>query len=101
MTNVPVYTTVDLNATGTTTVADVDGDARVYGAYGDHDGSTAEFNLEATDGSDTAVLAQPGTGNNLAFQGPVALDAETDLQVNVTTAEGSALTMTVVTFPGE
>jgi len=100
MTNNPQYTDVDLNATGTTTVCDVDGDVRVYGAFGENAGSTAAFNLEATDGTDTAVLSQPGAGNNLELDGPVAIDNETDLQINVTTAEGSDLTMTVVTFPG-
>lgn len=100
MTNEPVYTTVDLNATGPTTVYDADHDATVYGVFMEHGGGTADYNLEATDGTDTAVLAQPGAGGSLEFGDTIAVDAGTDLQINVTTAEGAALTGTVVVFPG-
>lgn len=100
MTNDPIFTSVDLNATGTTTIYDADANAKVYGVYMDHGGSTAEVQLEATDGTNTAKIDEPGAGNDLAVGDTLALDPSTDLQVNVTTAEGAALTGTVVVMPG-
>lgn len=94
MTNDVQYTTVDLNSTGTTTVYDPDHDATVQGVYMDHGGGTAEVQLEVTDGTDTAVVRTPGAGTALEFGDDLALDGGQSLQINVTTAEGSALSET-------
>lgn len=96
------YTTIDLNDTGTTSaVLNPSREATVYSAHMEHGGSTAEVNLELTDGNDTAVLAQPGAGNNLEFGDTVVVPSGETLQINVTTAEGSAQTNTCVVTRGE
>lgn len=100
MTNIPQYTDVDLNATGTTTILSPGADVRVFGVFMEHGGSTAEVNLEVTDGTNTAVISQPGAGGNIGGGDTLALDANNELQVNVTTAEGAALTGTVVVLTG-
>lgn len=101
MTNTVQYTTVDLNATGTTTVYDPDFDAVVHGVFMDNGGATAEYQLEVTDGTDTAVLADLSAGAMLEFDADVALDAGQLLQVNVTTVEGSSLTETCAASAGD
>ena len=100
MSNGVTYTSVDLNATGTTTVYTPSTDANVS-VFMENGGSTAEVNLEVTDGTDTAVLAQPGAGGSVEFGDVVALDGDQSLQINVTTAEGSALTGTVAVHAGD
>lgn len=96
-----VYTTVDLNTTGTTEVHSSGTDSEISGVFMENGGSTAEVNLEATDGTDTSVLAQPGAGNSVEFGDTIYVGAGDSLQINVTTAEGSALTGTVVVFTSE
>jgi len=95
------YTSIDLNSTGATTVYDPSDDSEVSGVYLNNGGSTAEVQLEATDGSDTSILAVPGAGNSLEFSGTALLDSGDSLQINVTTAEGAALTGTAVVFRAE
>ena len=95
------YTDIDLNSTGTTDIYDPGEDATVYGVFLENGGSTAEVNLEATDGTDTAVLAQPGAGNDVEFGDTVVLGGGDKLQINVTTAEGSAQTNTAVVLRSE
>lgn len=92
------YTTVDLNSTGTTALLDRDTAADVWGVYLRNGGASAVVNLEITDGSNTATLAdnRGSAGANIAFDGPIELAASESLQVNVTTAEGSAQSNTAV-----
>ena len=92
------YTTVDLNATGTTSIYAPSSDATVYGVYLENGGSTAELQLEATDGSDTVILSNPGAGEGLSFSDMHALGGDQTLQVNVTVAEGAAQTNTAAVF---
>lgn len=99
------YTDIDLNSTGTTAIASVPSDdvtdgMHVMGVYLKNGGSTAEVQLEVTDGSKTSVLAVPGAGNNLTFEGDVALSKDDTLQINVTTVEGSAQTNTAAVSRG-
>lgn len=89
-----VFTDVDLNATGTTTVANPDKDARVSAVYLANGGSTADVQLEVTDGTDTVIVDDPVAGSGITHETDVMLDKGESLQVNVTTAEGSALTET-------
>lgn len=100
MSNDVQYTTVDLNSTGTTTVYDPDHDATAYGVYMANGGGTADVQLEVTDGTDTVVLDDPGAGSAIEFSDDLALDGDQSLQVNVTTAEGSALTETAAVSAG-
>lgn len=98
------YTTVDLNDTsGTTDLFDPSGDATVYGVYLRNGGSSAVVNLEVTDGSDTAtVVNNRGSGGaDIALGDTLALGNGDKLQVNVTTAEGSAQSNTAVVFKTE
>lgn len=90
-----VFTAVDLNSGGTTTVADPSNDARVPSVHLTNGGSTAVVVLEVTDGTDTVVLTPGQTaGDNIAYQTDVMLDENESLQVNVTTPEGAAQTNT-------
>lgn len=89
-----VFTTVNLNATGTTTVANPSGDARVPAVYLANGGGTADVQLEVTDGTSTVVVDDPAAGSGIVHETDVLLDEDESLQVNVTTAEGAALTET-------
>jgi hypothetical protein len=89
-----VFTDVDLNADAVTTVADPDTDARVPAVYLANGGSTAEIQLEVTDGTDTVVVDDPAAGDPITHETDVLLDEGESLQVNVTTVEGSALSET-------
>lgn len=100
MSNDVVYTTVDLNATGTTTVYDPDTDATVERIQVPNGGSTAEFDVEVTNGSDTVVLESSGGGNAITIADPLPLNGAQSVQVNVTAAEGGALTETAAAFVG-
>lgn len=92
-----VFTSIDLNSTGTTTIWDpVSGKA--VGVYMNNGGATAEVQLEVTDGTNTAVLDVPGAGTNLEFGNEASLASSDSLQINVTVAEGSAQTNTAVVF---
>ena len=95
------YTDIDLNTNAATEIYNHDGDAAIYGVYMENGGSTAEVNLEVTDGTDTAVLAQPGAGGSVEFGETVVFDNPESLQINVTTVEGAAQTNTCVVFHGE
>lgn len=88
------FTTVDLNATGTTTLADPDSDARLPAVYVPNGGSTADIQLEVTDGADTVVVDNPAAGEAIEHETDVLIDAGQSVQVNVTTAEGTALSET-------
>jgi hypothetical protein len=99
--NEGVYTDIDLNSTGTTEIHSSDADSEVSGVFLENGGSTAEVNLEVTDGTDTAVLAQPGAGSSIEFGETIYIGKDDSLQINVTTAEGSAQTNTAVVFKGE
>lgn len=89
------YTSIDLNATGTTEVHNPTTDSHVVGVWLENSGSTAVVQLEVTDGTSTAVLTPAQTaGDGIDFSADIALDADDTLQINVTTAEGSALTGT-------
>lgn len=96
------YTTIDLNDTGTTsTVYDGDDDTLIYGVFMQNGGSTAVAQLEVTDGTDTSVLTPGQTaGDGIDFGSTIALSKNDDLQINVTTAEGSAQTNECVVLRG-
>lgn len=96
-----VYTSIDLNAVAVTTVYDPGVAGIVHGVFLLVDGGTADARLEMTDGVDTAVLHEPGAGTNLAFVGPIVVPASDSLQVNVVTAQGTALTGTCVVILNE
>jgi hypothetical protein len=96
-----VYTDVDLNSTATTTIADPEGDAEVPSVHLNNGGGTAELRLEVTDGTDTAVLSDPGAGGSIHFTAGVRLGLDDSLQVVVETAEGAALTETAAVGVGE
>lgn len=97
------YTTVDLNATGATTIYAPTNDAEVSGVHLENTGGTAVIQLEVTDGTNTAVLdANNGGGGSIHFEDELRLDGGVDsLQINVTTAEGATLTGTAAVFRGE
>lgn len=89
-----VFTDIDLNSTGTTTVADPSNDARVPSVHLTNGGGTAEVRLEVTDGTDTAVLTDPGAGANIDYQTDIMLDENESVQIVVEVAEGTAQTNT-------
>lgn len=89
-----VFTDVDLNTDATTTLADPDSDARVPAVYVPNSGSTADIQLEVTDGTDTVVVDNPAAGDPIEHEVDVLLDEGESVQVNVTTVEGSAVTST-------
>lgn len=89
-----VFTDVDLNADAVTTLADPASDARVSSVYVPNGGSTAEIQLEVTDGTDTVVIDNPAAGSGIEHETDVLLDEGESVQMNVTTVEGSALTET-------
>lgn len=95
------YTTVDLNSTGTTTIYDGDVGATIQGVYMKNDGGNAIAQLEVTDGTDTGVIRELAVGGNLEYDGDIDLPPTDDLQINVTTAEGSAETAEVVVVANE
>lgn len=101
MSNGVQYTDVDLNATGTTTVHNPSHDATAFGVYLPNSGSTAVVELRVTDGTDTVNLT-PGqaAGDDVAYSDPLPLDGDNELEINVDTAEGSALTETAVVLVG-
>lgn len=103
MTNGVEYTTaIDLNSTGTTTVLDVGSDATAHGVHVPNGGSSAIIELQVTDGTTTVTLTTGQTaGDGIAYQDPLPLDGDNDLQVNVDTAEGSAQTTDAAVFVGE
>lgn len=89
------YTSVDISATGTTTVYSPTSDATVEGVYLASDG-TSGYQLEVTDGTNTAVIADPGAGNDLAFEGELRLAGGTDsVQIVVETAGSGSETAAV------
>lgn len=96
-------TGVDLNSTGSTDIYDPSVQAMVYGAYLRNGGGTAEVSLEATDGTDTITVLnnRANGGGDVEFTGPIVLDSGWKLQVNVTTAEGTAQTNDAVVFKAE
>lgn len=94
------YTDVDLNSTGTTTLYDPNSDVRVFSVTMENGGSTVEYNLELTDGTNTAVLigvpnSRRNAGDAIAWGDTIVLSGDDSIQLNVTTVEGSALTETV------
>lgn len=96
------YTDIDLNDTSTTsTVYDSSGDAKISYVTLNNGGGSADVQLEVTDGSSTVVLANPSAGNGFEFTSTLYLSAGDSLQVNVTTAEGSAQTNTCVVSRSE
>lgn len=95
------FTEIDLNATGTTTIYDPNTDGEVFGTFLENGGSTAEVQLEVTDGTDTAVLSNPGAGDGVSFGETIRLSPTESLQINVTTAEGAALTNTAAVSRAE
>lgn len=101
MTSNANFTSIDLNDTSTTSTIFDPINGRATGVYMENGGTTAEVQLEVTDGSNTAVLAVPGAGNNLEFSGEIHLDKSDSLQINVTTAEGSSQSNTAVVFTGD
>lgn len=95
------YTSIDQNATGTTTVYDPANDAEVGAVHLDNPGSSAELRLEVTDGTNTAVLDDPAAGEAIHFTDDMYLDAGDSLQVVVETAEGSSQSATCAVSRGE
>jgi hypothetical protein len=91
-------TDIDLNTDATTTVFTPSSDATVERIEVPNAGSTAEFDVEVTDGTDTVTLASSGAGGAVSITDPVPLVDGWTLQVDVTTVEGSALTATAVVF---
>lgn len=96
-----VYTSIDQNATGSTTIYDPNGDGEITGVFLENSGSTAELALEVTDGTDTARLTEPGAGNPIEFGETIRLGIDDSLEVNVLTAEGVAQSETAVAFTTE
>lgn len=93
MSNGVVYTQIDLNATGTTTIYDPEHDATVQGVHLENAGSSADVHLEVTDGTTTVDLTTAQTaGDAIRYVDPTPLDSDNLLQVNVLSAEGSSLT---------
>lgn len=85
------FTDIDLNDTSTTsTIYNPSVPTTVYGVFLEQGGGTSEIQLELTDGSDTVVLDEKGAGENLSFQNMLVLSKAESLQIDVTTAEGSA-----------
>lgn len=96
------YTDVDQNTAATTTLYSPTNDAKAGGVHLNNPGSTAELRLEVTDGTNTAVLSDPGAGASISFTDEVFLSGGTDqLQVVVETAEGSAQSETAAVSRSE
>lgn len=96
------FTDVDLNDNATTEVYNPGKEAHVYFVKMENTGSTAQAQLELTDGSSTAVLTTTqSAGDDIAWTVGMALGPDDKLQVNVTTVEGSALAGTVAVSRGE
>ena len=98
MTNGVIFTDIDLNTDATTVIFDPSTGATVERVEVPNGGSTAEFDVEVTDGTDTVILASSGAGNAVTLSDPVPLDDTTQLQVDVTAVEGGALTETAAVF---
>lgn len=97
MTETTSFTSIDLNTADATTIYNpIRG--TVSGVYMKNGGSTAEVELQVTDGSNTATLAVPGAGNNLEFSGDIFVDKGVSVQIDVTTKEGSSQNNTAVVF---
>lgn len=92
------FTDIDLNTSGATTIYDQSHGNTISGVYMKNGGSTAEVELQVTDGSNTATLAVPGAGTNLSFEGVIECASADSLQIDVTTKEGSSQTNTAVVF---
>ena len=97
------YTSVDLNATGTTTLYTGTQEAMVAAFLGTESGTTVEVSLEATDGTNTTRLAdnEGSAGTSIAVSDTIPITSSESLQANVHTAEGSDLTGTAVVFAEE
>ena len=95
------YTDIDMNADSTTTIYNPGTDAAVYGVYLTVSGSTAEFDLEVTDGSSTEVLESVGGGSNLRFTDDIVLGESDSLQIDITTVEGTTQSDTCAVFRKE
>lgn len=93
-----VYESIDLNTTGPTTLYSPDTDAELTGVYLPNSGSTAEVSLEITDGTDTGTLTASGAGGTIEFGDTIRIGQSDSVQLNVTTAEGAALTETATLF---
>lgn len=96
-----VYAEIDLNATGTTELFSPETDAFIYGVYLTNGGSTAEVDLEITDGTDTVTLESNAAGGNVSYENEIVLGRSDSLQVNVRVAEGAAQTNTAVVLKAE
>lgn len=100
-----VYTTIDANATGDTTIysgpSEPNNTALVYGVYMVQGGATSEVSLKVTDGSDTVVLADIAGGATLSFTDDICLGPDDSLVLTVDTAEGTTQSDTAVVFVGE
>lgn len=94
------FTSIDLNTAATTTVYNPATDAELGGVHMAHGGSTAEVRLEITDGTNTAVLSDPGAGAPIHFSDDLQLDAGESLQIVVEVTEGAALTETAAASGG-
>lgn len=95
------YTDVDLNTTGTTSLYKPANDGIVYGVYLLNGGSSAEVDIEITDGTDTATLQENGAGVNADFGNTLLVGSDQTIQATVQTAEGSAQTGTAVVITAE
>jgi len=95
------YTDVDLNSTGTTTLLSPSTDVQISGVYLLNGGTSAEVDLEITDGTDTATLSEGSGGGNVTFGDTTILGAGDSLQITVQTAEGAAQTNTAVVIYAE
>lgn len=91
-------TTVDFNTDATTPIYEPTTSATVRRVEVPNSGSTAEFDIEATDGSNTVVLASSGAGGSVSITNPIPLDGSWSLQLDVTTVEGGALSETAFVF---
>lgn len=98
------YTSINLNPASTptaTTVYNPADLATVYAVDLANGGSSAEVRLQVTDGTNTAVIAEPAAGAALHVAADRVLSAGDELQVVVETAEGSSLTETAGVSRGE
>lgn len=89
------YSDVDMNDASAQDIYDPSAPATVYGVWLENSGSTADVELQVTDGSSTVDLTNlQGGGSDLRFTDTVTLSKGDKLRINVDTAEGSSQTDT-------
>lgn len=100
MPNNPQFTTIDLATTGRTTVYDPDYQASMTGVFLGNPTDDAHVILEVTSNGETVPIADPGLGQDLAFDHNVTLEGIATIQINVIKATADTITTDAVVFPG-